>query len=47
MGIEPGDALTWVSRELGDTAEGFATCVLIEVYTDRIVEARDDTVRVS
>jgi CHASE3 domain sensor protein len=33
MGLEPGDALTWVSRELGDTAEWFATCVLVEVDT--------------
>jgi CHASE3 domain sensor protein len=33
MGLEPGDALTWVSRELGDTEEWFATCVLIEVDT--------------
>jgi CHASE3 domain sensor protein len=31
MGLEPGDALTWVARELGETTEWFATCVLIEV----------------
>ena len=31
MGLDPGDALNWVSGEIGDTAEWFATCVIIEV----------------
>ena len=31
MGLEPGDALNWVAGEVGDTAEWFATCVIIEI----------------
>jgi sigma-B regulation protein RsbU (phosphoserine phosphatase) len=31
MGLEPGDALNWVAGQVGDTAEWFATCVILEV----------------
>jgi len=31
MGLKPGDALNWVAGEVGDTAEWFATCVIVEV----------------
>lgn len=31
MGLAPGEALNWVAREIGDTAEWFATCVVIEI----------------
>ncbi|MDP8977161.1 MAG: SpoIIE family protein phosphatase [Actinomycetota bacterium] len=30
-GLSPGEALTWLSSQLGDTGESFATCVLLEV----------------
>lgn len=30
-GLSPGEALTWLSSQLGETGESFATCVLLEV----------------
>jgi sigma-B regulation protein RsbU (phosphoserine phosphatase) len=33
MGLDPGDALNWVAKEVGDTGEWFATCVIIEIDT--------------
>lgn len=31
MGLAPGETLNWVAGEIGDTAEWFATCVIIEI----------------
>jgi serine phosphatase RsbU (regulator of sigma subunit)/CHASE3 domain sensor protein len=31
LGLEPGEALTWVAGQMGDTGEWFATCVIVEI----------------
>jgi CHASE3 domain sensor protein len=31
MGLDPGEALSWVAGQIGDTGEWFATCVIAEI----------------
>ena len=31
MRLEPGEALSWVAGQMGDTGEWFATCVVVEI----------------
>jgi phosphoserine phosphatase RsbU/P len=31
MGLDPGEALSWVAGQMGDTGEWFATLVIVEV----------------
>jgi sigma-B regulation protein RsbU (phosphoserine phosphatase) len=31
LGLSPGDVLTWVAAELGDTGDYFVTCVVVEL----------------
>jgi CHASE3 domain sensor protein len=31
LGLDPGEALSWVASQMGDTGEWFATCVIVEI----------------